>query len=71
MELLEGLNLCIDLINDKTGVINDPLGKPTVPAVKICFVLVDFENWMDVRTTCLNIVITTGRDCGQPRGSKM
>ena len=46
------------------------------PVVKICFVLVNFKKWgrtdpcTDGRTTCVNIVITTGRDCGRTRGSK-
>ena len=41
------------------------------PAVKIGFVLVDFEK-TDVKTdgrTCVYMVITTGRDCGRPGGS--
>ena len=40
--------------------------------VKIYIVLVEFEKWgqMDGQTTCMNIVITTGRDCGRPGGSK-
>ena len=46
------------------------------PAVMVCFVLVDFEKrgrtyvQTEGRTTCVNnIVITTGRDGGRPRGS--
>ena len=32
--------------NYKTGIVNDPLGMiHTQPAVKICFVLLDFEMW--------------------------
>ena len=38
----------------------DPLGQPTVPAGSDC------RLW---RTLCVKIVITTGRDCGRPRGS--
>ena len=52
---------------DKTGVINDPLGQPTVPAGSDFHLILKF--W-DGRTTCVKIVITTGRDCGQPSGSK-
>ena len=34
--------------------------------------VIDFEvlGWTDGRTFCVKIVITTGRDCGRPRGSK-
>ena len=47
------------------------------PAVKICFVLVDFEKWgrtdvqTYIRTTSMNIMITTGQECGLSRGSIM
>ena len=51
--------------NNKTGVINDPLGQPTVLAGSDCRLILKF--W-DGRTLC-EIVITTGRDCGRPRGS--
>ena len=51
---------------DKTGVINDPLGQPTVPTGSDCRLILKF--W-DGRTLCVKIVITTGRDCGRPRGS--
>ena len=50
----------------KTGVINNPLGQPTVPAGSDCRLLLKF--W-DGRTLCVKIVITTGRDCGRPCGS--
>ena len=43
---------------DKTGVINDPLGQPTVPAGSDCRLILKF--W-DGRTLCVKIVITTGR----------
>ena len=49
--------------NAKTGVINDPLSQPTVAAGS------DFLIETDGLTTCVKIVITTGRDCGRPRGS--
>ena len=39
------------------------------PAVKICIVLVDLAVGTDGRTTCVNIVITIGRENGRPRGS--
>ena len=45
----------------KTGVINDPLGQPTVPADSDSRLILKF--W-DGRTFCVKIVITTGRDCG-------
>ena len=62
----------------KTGVINDPLGQPTVPAGSECRWILKFcagrtyirtYGQTDGRTTCVKIVITTGRDCGRPRGS--
>ena len=45
---------------NQTGVFNDP---HSTPAVKICFVLLDFEKlgWTDVRAKRMNIVNTTGR----------
>ena len=52
----------------KTGVINDPLGQPTVSAGSDCRLILKF--W-DGRTLCVKILITTGRDCGRPRGSKI
>ena len=56
----------------KTGVINDPLGQPTVPAGRDCRLILKFRDGRtDWRTLCVKIVITTGRrDCGRPRGSK-
>ena len=57
--------------NNKTGVINDPLGQPTVPAGSDCRLILKFwDGRTDRRTLCVKIVITTGRDCGRPRGSK-
>ena len=53
-------------IEHKTGVINDPLGLPTNPLGCDCRLILKF--W-DGRTICVKIVITTGRDCGRPRGS--
>ena len=63
----------------KTGVINDPLSQPTVPAGSLdlfCFgrfwkvgTNVRTYRQTDVRTTCVNIVITSGRDCGRLSGS--
>ena len=55
----------------KTGVINDPLGQPTVPAGSDCRLILKF--WevrirTDGRTLCVKIVITTGQDYGWPRG---
>ena len=52
---------------NKTGVINDPLGKPTVPAGSDCRLILKF--WDGRTDTLCEIVITTGRDCGRPRGS--
>ena len=50
----------------KTGVINDPLRQPTVPTGSDFRSILKFcDGW----TTCVKIVITTGRDCGRPRGS--
>ena len=51
----------------KIGVINDPLGQPT--AGSACRLILKF--W-DGRTDgqSVKIVITSGRDCGRPRGSK-
>ena len=61
-------------IVNKTGVINDPLGQPTVPAGSDCRWILKFcaghmDGQTKGRTTCVKIVITTGRDCGRPRGS--
>ena len=66
----------------KTCVINDPLGQPTFPSGSDCRWILKFcagrtyrrtDGQTDVRTdwrtTCVKIVITTGRDCGRPRGS--
>ena len=52
----------LELNKYKTGVINDPLGQPTVPACRLIFEVLG-------RTLCVKIVIITGRDCGRPRGS--
>ena len=57
-------------IFDKTGVINDLLGLPTVPAGSDCRSILKFwDERTDGRTLCMKIVIATGQDCGQPRGS--
>ena len=56
-----------NLIEHKTGVINEPLGQPTVPAGSDCRLILKFGT--DGRTLCVKIVITTGRDCGRSRGS--
>ena len=73
------LKLCVDKEN-KTGVINDPFGQTyNLASNEYCF------NWKlfcfarfwklgkdgqkDGRTTCVNIVITIGRDSCWPRGS--
>ena len=48
-----------EVIQYKTGVINDPLGQPTV--------LAGSEGRTD--NLCEEIVFTTGRDCNRPRGS--
>ena len=60
-------------MSNKTGVINDPLGQPTVPAgSNCCWILKFCVGRTYVRTdgrTCVKIVITTGWDCGRPRGS--
>ena len=45
-------------------VVNDFLGQPRAqPAVRICFVSLDLENWgrTDKRTPHVKTVITTGR----------
>ena len=40
---------------DKTGVINDPLGQPTVPAGSDCRLILNFwDGRMDGRTLCEN-----------------
>ena len=57
---------CFLLKPIKLGVINDPLSHLTIPAGSDFRLLLQF--W-DGRTTCMNIVITTGRDCGRPRES--
>ena len=51
---------------NKTGVVNDPLGQPTVqPAVKICwFYLKSIETDEKMTYICVNIVITTRLDYG-------
>ena len=62
------INNIASINNNKTGVIiNDPLGQPTVPVGSDCRLILKF--WTDGRTLCVKIVITTGRDCGRPRGS--
>ena len=43
------------------GVINDPLGQPTTVQEGSDFRFI-LKSW-DGRTTCVNIVITTGRNC--------
>ena len=49
----------------KTGVINDPYGLPPVPAGNNFRSILKFwDGRTDGRTTCVKIVITTGRDCG-------
>ena len=55
--------------DNKTSVINDPLGQthyiqPVAITIltKNCFVLRDFEKWNG--RSCVKIVITTCRDCG-------
>ena len=54
----------------KTGVINDPLGQLTVPAGSDCYLILKFgDGWTDGHVR-VKIVITTGRDCGRPCGSK-
>ena len=56
---------------NKTGVINDPLGQPTDPAGSDFHLILKFwDGRKDGWTTCVKIVITTGKDCGRPRGSK-
>ena len=55
------------LKEDKTEVINDPLGQPTVLAGSDYPLMSKF--W-DGRTICVKIVIATGQDCGRPCGSK-
>ena len=55
----ESMVLCEKITQDKTGVVNDPLGQTHSPgAVKICFVLPDFGTWerTDGRTICVNII---------------
>ena len=62
--------LCCGLVKriNKTEVINDPLSQPTVPTGSDFDF--DFEVFVtDGRTLCVKIVITTGHDCGRPRGS--
>ena len=53
------------------GVINDPLGQPTDPAGGDCrFILKFWDGRMDRgQKDVREIVMTTGRDCGRPRGS--
>ena len=60
--------VCSIYITNKTGVINDPLGQPTVPASWV-IVTWFWSFGTDGRTLCVIIVITTVRDCGRPRGS--
>ena len=51
----------------KTGITNDPFSHPTVTAgCDFGFILKSTDGQTrrtDGRTTCVNIVITTGRDC--------
>ena len=60
----------------KREVINDPLGQPTVPGSEDQFCFGRFWKVKRTyrrtygRTEWVNIVITTGQDCGRPRGSK-
>ena len=51
----------------KKGVINDPLGQPTVSAGNDCRLTLNF--WDGRTDRRVKIVITTGRNCGRPRGS--
>ena len=57
----------INIEKNKTGVINDPLGRQWLSLD--CEVLGRTDGRTDRRTLCVRIVITTGRDCGRPRGS--
>ena len=54
----------------KTGVINDPLGQPTVLAGSDCRLFLKLCQ-TDRSTTCVKIVITTGWDCGQHGSIKL
>ena len=64
------LALCCRYNHDKTGVINDPLGQPTVPAGSDSRLILKFwDGRTEGRTLCVNIVITTSRNYGRPRGS--
>ena len=49
----------------KTGVINDPLGQPTVQAGSDFHLILQYVLGRTNGRTCVNIVITTGRDCDQ------
>ena len=69
----------VDFWKKKIEVINDPLGQPTVAAGRDFRLILQFWHGRrdgrkdvrrDRRITCVNIVITSSRDCGQPRGSK-
>ena len=65
---------CENNYHYKAGVINDPLGQPTVPAGSDCRVILKFcdgrtDGLTDTLCENMKIVITTGRDCGRPRGS--
>ena len=59
------------------GVMNDPLGQPTVPAGSASRLILKFSDGRTDRPTDRNTldgqpvwkVITTGRDCDWPRGS--
>ena len=54
----------------ESGVINDPLGQPTIPSGNDFHLILKFwDGRTDGRTTCAKLGITTGRDCGWPRGS--
>ena len=50
---------------NKTEVIHDPLGQPTVVASNDFHLILKS---LDGRVTCVRVVITTSRDCGRPRG---
>ena len=51
---------------DKIGVIHDPLGQPS-KTVSV-FTALDLKIW-DGQTTCVNIVITTGRGGSKSKNS--
>ena len=62
MQLFSSFTDGIETKGNKTGVINDPLGQPTVPAGSDCRLILKFWDGRTYRRTlCVNIVITTGR----------